>query len=186
MRNNYQLYSEEMKEWLRNNISDTRYSSYQELAIAFNIMFGTHVSGSKLSDLCGKRMKLSRGFNSTSYKKGHQLHLLPIGTIRKCSNGCTYIKVKDNESVQYRGYAEPFWVPIQKYIYEQAYGKIPEGTMVIFLDCNRDNLALDNLKVIDRQTSVYLAKRLLYSKDAEITKTGILCYELQNKIKEIN
>lgn len=176
-------YSEEMKKWLKENISNTCYSSYQELAIAFNINFGTQITGSKLSDLCIKRLKIHRGFNSTTFKKGHQMNLLPIGTIKKTKD-CTYIKVKDND-ILYTGYAEPFWMPIQKYIYEQAYGKIPEGSMVIFLDCNRNNLSLDNLAVIDRQTSAFLAKKGMYSKNSALTKTGILCYQLYKTAKEV-
>lgn len=183
MRDNYQLYSEEMKDWVKDNIINPMYSSYAELAIAFNMHFGTQITGSKLSDLCLKRLKIKRNFNSTTFKSGHRMNLLPIGTIKKTKD-CTYIKVKDNDNL-YKGYAEPFWIPIQKYIYEQAYGKIPEGSMVIFLDCNRNNLSLDNLAVIDRQTSAFLATKGMYSKNGTLTKTGILCYQLYKTAKEV-
>ena len=142
-------YTEEQKKWLVENFDF--YNSYKELTIAFNVRFGVSRTESSLHDLCCKRLKLHSKYGiggTTKFKDGNMKEQAPIGSIRKSKN-CTYIKVKDAYLSKASGYREPYWKPLQKKIYEDAYGDIPKGKMVIFLDCNKENFALSNLYCID-------------------------------------
>lgn len=173
-------FTAEQEQWLRDNFHTAK--SYQDLTERFNKTFGMSRSASQIHDKCLKRMGLKGMPNNTRYgaKPKEQL---PVGTIRKSQTG-TYIKVlpvppKSN----FTGYKKPWWMPLQEKIYTDAYGSIPDGYMVCFLDCNPENFALDNLYPITRQISVRLSQFGWWSKNPEITKTAIKWCELQGAIK---
>jgi hypothetical protein len=64
----------------------------------------------------------------------------PVGTVRKTSDGVWLIKT-----------AEPCtWLRYNRYLYEQHYGTIPEGYLVLFKDGNSDNVVIENLMLVDR------------------------------------
>lgn len=58
------------------------------------------------------------------------------------------------------------------------YGEVPDGKMVIFLDCNKENLDIGNLYCIDRKISAVLASNGWYSDNGELTLTAIKWCEL--------
>lgn len=88
----------------------------------------------------GKKMPKGWGGN-TSFKKGHKPHnWKPEGTERINRDG--YIEIKRNG--KYR--------PKQRVLYEEYHGvKVPNMDLVIFEDGDRNNFAIENLKVITRQ-----------------------------------
>lgn len=159
------------------------YESYSEFCDAFNAKFGTNVSRSSMSDLCCKRIKYPIGKNKTQYADGRRDKALPIGTIRKTKNGCTYIKVSNTMSY-FSGYKEPDWIPLQKKVWMDNYGPVPEGKMICFLDCNRENLDIDNLYCIDRRVSARLAQNGWWSTNPDITLAGIKYAELKEALKD--
>lgn len=174
-------YTEEEREWLRVNCANA--TSFRDLTDRFNKQFGWVLKIETIRDYCHKRLKIknSRGAALTAYKKGCNGRRLPIGTIRK-SQTCTYIKVMESGK-QMSAYSLPDWVPYQKYLWEQAYGKIKNDEYVCFLDGDTDNFALSNLAVINRKISARLAKRGWYTENAEVTKTGIIFCKLESEIK---
>ena len=84
----------------------------------------------------------------------------------------------------FSGYKEPDWLPLQKKIYQDAFGTVPKGRMVIFLDCDKTNFSLDNLYCIDRKISAQLAKNHWFSTDRNITLAAIKYCELRQVLKE--
>ena len=174
-------YNEEEKQFITENLR--LYNSYLEFCKVFNQRFGTNITREQLSDLCSKRMKFRIEKNITQYKPGHRKKSLPIGTIRKTNNGCTYIKVSDTMT-NFSGYKEPDWVPLQKQIWETHNGKVPKGKMVCFLDCNRENYDIENLCCIDRKTSAILAKNKWWSKEKNLTLAAIKYAELIQIMKQ--
>lgn len=107
--------------------------------------------------------------------KGSNYHK-PIGSERKHGRAGILVKV-----------AEPnVWQLKHRYIYEQHYGKIPSNKMVIFLDGDRNNYSIDNLKLVDKDTHLIAIRKELYSKDKDLTETGILLSELINKNNHIS
>ena len=66
----------------------------------------------------------------------------------------------------------------QKVLWEAENGQVPEGHCVIFLDGNKENMALENLRCISRGTLARMNQLGLFSKDPELTEVGIHLAEL--------
>lgn len=174
-------YSSEEKQFIRENLR--KYDSYTDFCKVFNAHFGTNVTRSQLSDLCTKRLGFPIAKNKTKFQKGHRDKELPIGTIRKTQNGSAYIKVKNTLS-HFSGYREPDWLPLQKKIWMDEHGPVPDGCMICFLDCNQNNFSLNNLYCINRKISVRLSQNGWWSKDPDITLAGIKYAELLIELKK--
>ena len=87
-----------------------------------------------------------------------------------------------------RGYAliythEGKRVNKHRYLYEQSHGKKPEGSMVIFLDGDKNNFSLDNLSAVTRAENAMLTGLGLRFCDPALTQTGIAAVRLKNKIR---
>lgn len=73
----------------------------------------------------------------------------------------------------------------QRYIYEQYYNvKLTSDDYIIFLDQDRTNFNIDNLKRINRRESSIVANQKLFFNKPELTKTGIEIAKLMIKVKE--
>lgn len=116
---------------------------------------------------------------TTTYKKGEMpLNHREIGSERINIYGYTEIKI-----------AEPNkWDLKHRVIYEKKYGKIPEGYCLIFLDGNKQNIELSNLKLVSRHEELIMNEKNLFFDNKEITNTGSLIakvlakgYELKNE-----
>ncbi len=119
------------------------------------------------------------GGNRTSFKKGQRsLNYKPVGTERIDRDGYTLIKVSDEGPWHKR------WRHKHKVVWEEKYGPIPKGHVILFADQNKRNIDLDNLILIKQsQLSVLNRKGLLHN-DAELTKTGIIMADIYRKISE--
>jgi len=168
-------FSRKEEQWLRDNYA--KYDTYKELVGDLNRVFCTDREITSVREKCSKQLKLRGIGSSTSYGRKEREQCL-IGTIRVVENGATYIKVTDSAGTYQSGYREPYWLPIQKKIWIDNYGEVPDGKMVIFLDGNKENLDIKNLYCIDRKTSAILASFGWYSENSEITLTAIRWCEL--------
>ena len=146
-------YTKEQKQWLIQNFE--KVNTYQALTEKFNDRFHRDKPLESIRDLCSKRLGLSGMDNPTVFRKGHIKEQYPIGTIRE-TRTARYIKVKDSTYSYTTGYKEPWWLPIQKKVWQDHFGEVPDGKMVIFLDGNRKNLSIDNLYCIDRKIAVVM------------------------------
>lgn len=121
------------------------------------------------------------GGNSTSFKKGNiPANHREIGEERLTKDGYIQVKVQD-------GCLNKNWQLKHRYIYEQHYGKIPEGYNVIFLDGNRQNFDINNLKLVSRAEDLIMNRNKLFAKDKEITNTGTIIAKVidtTNKLKK--
>lgn len=86
-----------------------------------------------------------------------------------------YIEIKHNGK----------WIKKHRYIYENQYGKVSNKDLIIFLDGNKMNCNLNNLKLIDRKTYVIANKNNLIFKNKVLTESGLLLTKLLNKNKEL-
>lgn len=191
-------YTDEMKQFILDNYKG-RYN--QELVDLFNQKFNTNITSRTI-----KSYKANNNLNSgltgkfrkgqTPHNKGKKMpkevyekvkHTMfangnvppnhrPVGSERISKDG--YIEVK---------VAEPNkWRLKQRVVYEEAKGKIPEGCTIIFLDGNKQNCNIDNLRCITRSELLYLNCNGLNNSN-EITETGILMARLdraKNKKKQ--
>lgn len=106
----------------------------------------------------------------TMFEKGHiPSNHRPVGSERILKDG--YIEVK---------VAEPNkWKLKQRLVYENHKGKIPKGSTIIFLDGNKLNFNIDNLKCVTRSELLYLNRNGLNNLN-EVTETGILMARLDS------
>lgn len=191
-------YTDEMKQFILDNYKG-RYN--QELADLFNQKFNTNITSRTIKSYKANN-KLNSGL-SGKFRKGQAPHNKgkkmpkevyekvkhtmfakgsvppnhrPVGSERISKDG--YIEVK---------VAEPNkWRLKQRVVYEEAKGKIPEGCPIIFLDGNKRNFDIDNLRCITRSELLYLNCNGLNNSN-EITETGILMARLdrtKNKKKQ--
>ena len=191
-------YTDEMKQFILDNYKG-RYN--QELADLFNQKFNTNITSRTIKSYKAKN-KLNSGLTGkfrkgqTPHNKGKKMpkevyekvkHTMfakgnvppnhrPVGSERISKDG--YIEVK---------VAEPNkWRLKQRVVYEETKGKIPEGCPIIFLDGNKRNFDIDNLRCITRSELLYLNCNGLNNSN-EITETGILMARLdraKNKKKQ--
>jgi len=124
-----------------------------------------------------KGVKGYMGANKTSFKKGNIPHNhRPVGSERISKDGYIEIKI-----------AEPnIWMLKHRYIYETTHGSIPDGYVVIFLDGNRTNLNINNLKLISRSEDLIMNQKRLFSKDKDITNTGAIIAKIIDKTYKKN
>lgn len=191
-------YTDEMKQFILDNYKG-RYN--QELADLFNQKFNTNITSRTIKSYKANN-KLNSGLTGkfrkgqTPHNKGKKMpkevyekvkHTMfvkgnvppnhrPVGSERISKDG--YIEVK---------VAEPNkWRLKQRVVYEETKGKIPEGCPIIFLDGNKRNFDIDNLRCITRSELLYLNCNGLNNSN-EITETGILMARLdraKNKKKQ--
>lgn len=191
-------YTDEMKQFILDNYKG-RYN--QELADLFNQKFNTNITSRMIKSYKANN-KLNSGLTGkfrkgqTPHNKGKKMpkevyekvkHTMfakgnvppnhrPVGSERISKDG--YIEVK---------VAEPNkWRLKQRVVYEETKGKIPEGCPIIFLDGNKRNFDIDNLRCITRSELLYLNCNGLNNSN-EITETGILMARLdraKNKKKQ--
>lgn len=208
MTKKYHIYTEEEKEFVKNNV--TKYF-LPELVKVFNETFNTNITFVQLKDL-KHAMKLRSGLPSThfgnTYTKGtkrteEQRARMSLAAKKRATKeyrekmsiarrkaskqigyrtinnqGYVYIKVK-NESRKNDNY-----VSEARYVYEKHYGEIPKGYWVYHLDGNVSNNNIDNLIALDRKIVASLNITGLKSTDKDLTKLGIDILKINRKIKE--
>ena len=160
---NRHIYTNEEIEWLQDKWLNTTLSA-AKIAEIFNQEFKPEVkiSSSKINDALCRRRHIKRGFNCGQYGHGKVKEHNPIGTIMTPNNFKNrdgsdryYQRIKvDTIKCDGKGGGSTWnknYIPLQRYIYEQAYGKLKKGEFVIFLDGDRNNFDLDNLVAINRK-----------------------------------
>ena len=90
----------------------------------------------------------------------------PTGALKKDTRGNWVMKVNGK------------WVMKSRIVYEQNFGKIPDGYNVAFLDGNKDNFDLDNLVLIKPSDKITAKKLGILSNDREIMKTSLMTVRL--------
>ena len=111
--------------------------------------------------------KGQEGSRRTTFKKGNvPANRRPIGSERIDKDGYILIKMQD-------GHKNNNWIKKHRYLYEQAYGKIPKGHKVIFADGNNRNFDLDNLVLITDAEGLIMNRNKLFKKDKDLTKAGV-------------
>lgn len=173
-------FTKKQEEWLKENYHS--FSSYKEMTFLFNSVFEENRSVESVREKCTKRLHLFGMPNPTSYgnKRKEQL---PLGSIRVSQTG-TYIKVKEvpvNTNIS--GYKKPYWIPLQEKIYSDEFGPVPDGSMICFLDNDRNNFNIDNLFMIDRKISAIMSSNQWWSTNPEFTKTAIMWCKLYYAIR---
>lgn len=161
--------------------------SYDEIQIAFIEKFGWEISIGQIKSYIGnhhlntgktgrfqkgqvahnKGAKMSKEVyekaKNTMFTKGHVPHNhKPVGSERVNVNGYIEIKVEEPRK----------WQLKHNVVWENHNGKIPKGSVVIFLDRNKMNVTIDNLKLIKRSELLIMNRYNLYGENADVTEVG--------------
>lgn len=121
----------------------------------------------------GKKVGTKGRMAETQFKKGQTpINHRPVGSERVNVYGYVEIKV-----------AEPNkWQPKHRVVWEKHNGKIPNGFTIIFLDSDKTNNDLNNLKMISRSQLAILNKNRMLTNDAEINKSATILADLIHRI----
>lgn len=110
------------------------------------------------------------GANRTSFKKGHTPACFrELYSERTSVDGIVEIKVERNK-----------WISKHRFVWEQYHNrKVPKGKVVIFLDGNKTNFKIDNLKLISRGALLILNRKYRHIlKDKELMRSCVDLSEL--------
>lgn len=84
----------------------------------------------------------AKGTEKTRFPKGHKpLNHRPVGSTRITADGYTEIKMAEGMHQ---------WKLFHRVVWERLNGKIPRGLNLIFIDGNKQNLAITNLTLVTR------------------------------------
>lgn len=115
----------------------------------------------------------------TRFKKGNiPYNRREIGDERISKDGYIEIKLRD-------GCGNKNWEYKHRHIYEQHYGKIPKKTHIIFLDGNKRNLDISNLKAVSNSEELIMNNKKLFSTDKETTNTGTIIAKVIDKTRKV-
>ena len=109
----------------------------------------------------------------TQFKKGQiPLNYRPVGSERINVDGYIEIKVADPKT----------WRLKHRHVWGQANGSIPKSHVIIFLDQNKQNCALENLMMIPRSKHARMCQNGLFFDQAEATKSGTILADVYSQI----
>jgi hypothetical protein len=122
------------------------------------------------------------GSSKTQLKKGQKpSNTLPIGTLIMKSDGYVWEKVRE-KGLPSRPWR--LWEMKHRLVWESVHGPIPKGYNIVFLDGDRWNFSIDNLKMVSKRQHATMCKLGLYTKDPELTQAGLLVVEVIQKTYE--
>ena len=158
-------YTKEQIEWLKANYPRL---GQAETTRQFNIKFQENKSRGAIKKKCNYELGLhvtEERLKRRATENTGRFH--EVGTIRPGANKELYIKMKDG------------WKPLKYMNHEKIMGK-----NLVYLDGNKNNVSDDNLMYITREVSARMIKNKFWSEDPEITRTGIICCELEQALKD--
>ena len=127
-----------------------------------------------------KGLKGYMGANRTSFKKGQKPpNWKPIGYERITRDG--YVEVKVRDKCGHKNYELK-----HRLIYKKHYGSIPDGHVVVFLDQDKTNFNIDNLKLVSRKDMSVINKCFKLVDNADLNRTIITTGKVLRKIKEVS
>jgi hypothetical protein len=123
-----------------------------------------------------KGMPMHPNAVATQFKKGHTpANKLPIGTVLEKCDGYLWRKI---------GEGCRDWRQEHILRWEEANGPLPEGGMLTFLDGDKHNVELSNLRLITNDINLELNRSGLRTSDPELNETAILIADLRTKARK--
>ena len=112
---------------------------------------------------------------ATQFAPGHRpANKLPIGTVLEKADGYLWRKI---------GEGAREWRQEHILRWEEANGPLPAGGMITFLDGDKHNVDLSNLKLINNDINLELNRRRLRTSDPELNETAILIADLRTRAR---
>ncbi len=156
--------------------------TYKELTALYNENFNSDITWYGLRSYFIRNTNISRTSKGGQFKNGHDSYSTkPIGS--ECvTSGKIWIKVTDDRPEKCKTKLQLYkyqWRLKHRFIWEQAYGPIPDDAHIIFLDRNPMNCTLDNLYLVSRRVNAIMNKQRWFDiEDPTTFKTALRCAEL--------
>ena len=167
MRNKY---SEKFEEEMRNLAHSM---TLNELLNVANTQYNYQITNTQLRQYLYKRQIKYKDYNKNM--KRNMGNKIPLGTERIKPDGMIQVKVAPNK-----------WEYKNRLIYEKHHNiKLTSDDYIIFLDQDRTNFDIKNLKRISRHESSILSNQKIFSQNPKVTETGIEVARLIIKTKEM-
>lgn len=162
------IFSDEEKQFIYDN-----YKKYyvRDLVSLFNKKFGTNLNVQNIAHFKhSEKLYHNYGFKVWELPRKHKR---PLGyELKPLSTGQIYIKVSKDKG-------KKNFVSKAKYLYEQKYGKIPEGFKVFHIDGDTTNNKIENLKLVKHENLATINLQQLTSKNKLINEVALQIAELQ-------
>lgn len=113
------------------------------------------------------------GANATSFKEG----LVPWN-VRE--DGAQRLTKKNGWQIKINGR----FVYKHRYIWEQHNGPLKENEIIVFLDGNKSNCVISNLRVVNRSERMFLIKMGYLTDNPKENEALIALAKLKTKVKE--
>lgn len=128
----------------------------------------------------GKKGICAPGCERTQFRKGNlPVNTKPIGYERISKDGYVEVKIKMRPS---RPDCNDNFVAKHRLIWERIHGPIPSDCVVIFKDGDKLNFDPDNLALVTKAERLEMARRGLFSSDADLTDAGIAVAKVRTTI----
>ena len=123
----------------------------------------------------------------TTYSSGNKPHNhRPIGSERVDKDGYIWVKVKDHYDPEGYNDWRDLWIPKHRHIWEQAHGKLPKGSIVVFLDGDISNFDVDNLASLTKAENVVINKTGLRYHDRLTFEAAVNTVRLMSRIHKVS
>lgn len=112
---------------------------------------------------------------ATRFKKGQRsINWRPVGSTRITKDGYIEIKVKDPN----------IWKLMHRVVWEKENGPLKKNEAIMFLDGNKTNCELSNLKKIRRKDLVRYNQKGIRFENADLTDAYLNVIQLENYARE--
>lgn len=167
IRNKYSLeFEQEMME-----LATTH--TLNELLVVAKTKYDYDITKIQLQSYLSKRQIRYKDYHATK-ARGNMGDKYPIGSERIKPDGMVQVKVAKNK-----------WEYKQRMIYSKYHNvKLTSDDFIIFLDQDRSNFDIDNLARVTKRESAITANLQMFSKEPQVTKTGIEVAKLMIKLKD--
>lgn len=188
-------WSDEEKEYLK---EITPGHHYVEIAELMNKKFDREFTVKLVKNAIG-RYKLNTGFNGRFekgliphnkgqkgvcakgaekgwFKKGQTpINHKPVGSERITKDGYIMLKVAEPNKWRLKHVVE----------WEKNNGKLPKNHALIFLDRNKQNTSLDNLKLVSRSELLIINRDNLLKDNKELNETAVIIAKVTDKVQRL-
>ena len=163
-------YPKEMEDYARKYAKTlTREQLRRRLEKKYNLLISTH----KLTHYLYNRNIRCIDYNVKVTQRRIDRH--PVGYEYKLDDGMIKVKIAQPNKYEYK----------QRLIYMKYHNcKLKDDEYIIFRNHDRNDYSIDNLVKVSRKESSYLANYEMYSKDPDVTDTGVLTAKLMIKVRE--
>lgn len=158
-------YSDEQQRWLREFYPD---HGYVVTAREFNKRFDTNRTPAAIKVQC-KKMKLKVNFHRRQARafENTKKYVYPIGSVVIKQHGEPYVKTEN-------GYRQ---------LKRLVYGDVPKGKTLVHLNGDQSDCNKENLYPVSRSVLARMTINDFWSENAVITKTGVMCCELEELVR---